>query len=52
MSLELEKRQLRNEHQILEGLISRYGDIQLFDAYDRVSVELDFFRVLNYLENK
>lgn len=44
MGLELEKRELRNEHQILESLIKRYGTITLLDAHDRVSVKLDYFR--------
>ena len=44
MSLSSEKRQLRNEHLILEGLIYRYGNITLLDAHDFVSVALDYFR--------
>jgi hypothetical protein len=40
----LTKRQLRYERSVLKELGNRYGNVALYDAYDRVSVELDFYR--------
>lgn len=35
---------LRHDISTLQEFVNRYGDITLWDAYDRVAVELDYRR--------